>query len=178
MKKTTITPINADQLLDWVARLDRNGCWYRLLQEADSGKIELFEIDAETILGIPKPKEQRKTKPVHIVSLLVGLALIVTLCTLGQPVPETEAPEITLEERYGDRSIWTAEYGAHIANNYLRNPRSYRTEDVRIIPIDQDSFVHVLIYSAVNDFNVRKEHSITSVVESTSGQVLRVVSQQ
>lgn len=180
MKKTIITPINADQLLDWIARLERHGCWYRIVQEEkDAGSLEVFQIDAKMILGIKTPSaDAQKPRITNAILLITLLAFLVGLCTLGQPTPQPQSPETALEEKYGGLSIWTAEYGAHIANNYLKNPRSYRTEDVRIIPIDQDSFVHVLIYSALNDLNVRKEHSITSVVHSESGEVLRVVSKE
>lgn len=172
----TVTPLNAEQTVNWTQRLENAGVAYRLWKDGSIDRITLDEQDAEAILGISSTPKANPASKILVAVILGVMVLFIGLCSVlsGPSEPPTFSEQ--MHEQYGRFSPWMDSYAAQAAET-LRNPSSYRTEEVRIIPIDQDSIVHVLIYSGVNDFNVRKEQSITTVVEVKTGKVMRVVSQ-
>lgn len=172
----TVTPLNAEQTVNWTQRLENAGVAYRLWKDGSIDRITLDEQDAEAILGISSTPKASPASKILVAVILGVMVLFIGLCSVlsGPSEPPTFADQ--MHEQYGRLSPWLLDYADHIATTHLRNPSSYRTEEVRIIPIDQDSIVHVLIYSGVNDFNVRKIQSITTVVNAKTGQIQRVVS--
>lgn len=190
MRKITIQPKDEQQMQEWIEKLNAAQVWHQVQEENGEIRIELAEASAQRVLGI-KP-EMSKGKRVVFRILLGITAFVFVIFVIGmifavnaevnKPVKtpdEMSREELTayFHEKFGAYSDWRFQYEDWIKRNYVKYPRTFEKEEIRIFPIEPDSLTYVFIFSAENAFGVRSDHSVTSVIDS-SGKLMRVVSFQ
>lgn len=199
MNYRRVTTTDAEECQNWCDFLDKHPTQYQKSEELIDGQIHyVLRVDPTYEKLLKQYKETGKapatlataSKGMKVfVGIIVALALIVIVGVVVASEPSEPAPESVYEmndqqyqthlrRTYGYYTPWLTKYTENIKTNYVNNPRTFEVEEVRLLPIDRDSFTHVLLFSAENAFGVRKDHSITSVVGSQDGQVHRVVNIQ
>lgn len=186
--KTTIIPTSTQQLKEWTDKLREMNVDYKMTTKKGKTAIELEAAFARDILGIEPPKVKKSSSVFSV--LLACMAIFTILAIIITPPPKIEElpaepkamEEMNMEElrewyneNMGWSSDWLVSYQLWIQDNFdFVNKNSFRTQDLRIFPIDKDSATVVLQYSVKNAFNARVDHSITSVIGS-DGEIKRIV---
>jgi hypothetical protein len=185
--KTTIVPTSTVQLKEWTDKLREMNVEYKMTTQKGRTAIELEAAFARDILGVEPPKIKREWNVFSVllvcVSIFTILAIVITPPKIEEPPAEAKTmEEMTMDElrewynqNMGLSSDWLVSYQLWIKDNFdFVNKNSFRTQDLRIFPIDKDSATIVLQYSVKNAFNARVDHSITSVIGS-DGEIKRIV---
>lgn len=175
-------PKSEQELKEWMEKMDTAGKPYSIESTKQGKVMKLDPNDAEVVLG-QEPQKMPLTGKIFLVFIGLFILLFVILIatntapdpTEGMTVEEKERYELQqkVEENFGLTSEWFASYMNHVQQS-VKHPRTMKIEGLRLYPIDQDSFTMVFQFSSENDFGVRMDNSITSVIEM-NGELKRVV---
>lgn len=196
-----VTTNNFTLFEEWKDYMDEKGIEYTSkVTETDGLNAYNVFVDQKKVHLIMNYKEPGKppatindmTKGQKIAFGCLGIIALLIVVSIGMGLYlESQMPDLepkTVEDMtdeqyqahinktYGLYSDWMIGYSRSVKTNYANYPRTFEKEGVRCIPINRDSFTHVFLWSAENAFKQRTDHSVTSVVETKTGNVLRVVS--
>jgi hypothetical protein len=196
-----VTTDNLTLFEEWKDYMDEKGIEYTSkVTETDGLKAYNVFVDQKKVYLILNYKEPGKppatikdmTKGQKIAFGCLGVIALLIAVSIGMGLylesqmpdlePKTvedmtdEQYQMHLNKTYGLYSDWMIGYSRSVKATYPNYPRTFKKEGVRVIPINRDSFTHVFLWSAENAFGQRTDHSVTSVVETKTGNVLRVVS--
>lgn len=177
MKQITVTPLNAEQTVNWTQRLENAGATYRLWKDGSIDRITLSELDAENILGIkPKPAVSPGGK-IAVSLVLVAIVIGLGWCVFSpDPAPLSPGDQFSkdVKDNYGLDGVFGESLMQGLAGR-LRNPNSFRIEKYEVLPYTSDSMMVFMHYSGVNDFNVRKYYVWQARVMYGTSEILMVL---
>jgi hypothetical protein len=182
--ETKLKPINAEQLQEWIDKLKQVEATYEVVQQ--DGQDYLVFDAAYTSLIMGQKEYAKRKKILKVALILVGLFVLICIgaavasFALGKEDVQELSPKEQLkaeyESKFGLQGDWVWDYSIKVKENYAPYG-GFRVKEAMVLPIDQDSLTHVLVFDANNAFGTRRERSITTVI-SKDGDLLRVVTVQ